>query len=125
MLQPLQSLLADLRTTFPDVRLMQLHAPEHDGLLQTLKHRRKDGRRTREQLRRLSRGGLLIVDGVEQLRWFDQARLIRSAKRNQQCLLCTAHGCVRGLALLHRTTVDRRIVTAMTRELIADAPAES
>lgn len=113
-----------LRESFDQVVKLHLHAPDTSTLLHRLQNRRVSARRAIESQQRLSRGGLLIIDGLEQLGFLDRIRLLRRARRRQQTLLATAHAPLAGLTTLYRTQIDVRLVRSLTEQLVAGAPPE-
>ena len=74
------------------------------------------------QIKHLPRGGLLILDGAEQLARLDFRRLCRQVRRRGLALLATSHGPISNVPILHRTVVTPQLVHGLTAELIEQAP---
>jgi energy-coupling factor transporter ATP-binding protein EcfA2 len=73
------------------------------------------------QQARLSDGGLLIVDGAEQLWRGDLGRLLRRIGRRGQSVLATSHAPLRGMPVLRETETDGDLVQSLTQSLLAHA----
>lgn len=120
----LYALRPGLHDSFEEVRYVQLSAPGSNRLRGRYIHMRRTARELFVRQAQLGHGGLLVVDGVEQLWRFDLWRLLRKAKRNGQAVLATSHHPVGGMRILHQTRVTRKLVRALTESLLADAAPE-
>ena len=78
--------------------------------------------RSRQTL--LGDGGLLIIDGAEQLLRVDLVRLMLSTHRHRQTLLATSHAPLGGMTILHRTRIDGDLVESLTQSLLQDTTPE-
>jgi len=64
---------------------------------------------------------LVVVDGYEQLSWWNRWRLKRWCRQRGAGLLVTAHA-AQGLPRLHTTTTSVDLLRTLVRELVADSP---
>lgn len=110
---------------FPDVVHLQLHAPSAGGPLSRIPHAIRTSSTVHQQQRRLCSGGLLIVDGAEQLGRMDRLRIGLMARRRQQTLLATSHRPLWGMEVLHKTVVSRDIVYSLTDTLLSKSPSQA
>ncbi|TWT83317.1 hypothetical protein CA13_47820 [Planctomycetes bacterium CA13] len=78
---------------------------------------------TREQSR-IKSGGLLIIDGLEQLSFPAILVIGIRAKRRGQQVLATSHHPILGFKTLHRTTLSAELVQELTEQLIDGIPSD-
>jgi energy-coupling factor transporter ATP-binding protein EcfA2 len=117
----LHSLGPWLSEAFPDIAKVHLFAPPSQRMLDRLQHARRWATIVHGQQARLRDGGLLIIDGLEQLWHRDLRRLLRKTSRQGQTLLATSHSPLAGMTILHRTHVDGKLVSSLARSLLSDA----
>ncbi len=117
----LHSLRTVLRDAFVDVEDVQLSGPPSVATLARCQHARRLAKQVYSHQDRLPRGGLLVVDGAEQLWRLGLAWLLRKAKRRGQAVLATSHWPVRGMTVLHETEVTSALVSSLTESLLAEA----
>jgi hypothetical protein len=117
----LHSLRPMLRDVFSEIKNVQLSAPSSVCRLARRQHARRAAKQLYSRQAQLRRGGLLVVDGAEQLWRLDLAWLLRKAKRRGQAVLATSHRPVLGMTILHETKVTRGLVSSLTESLLAEA----
>ena len=117
----IHSLRTVLRDAFADVEDVQLSGPPSVATLARCQHARRVAKQMYSRQNRLPRGGLLVVDGAEQLSRPGLAWLLRKAKRRGQAVLATSHWPVRGMTVLHETEVTGALVSSLTESLLAEA----
>ncbi|TWT52410.1 hypothetical protein Pla22_00340 [Rubripirellula amarantea] len=71
--------------------------------------------------RRLAGGGLLIVDGAEQLSRLGRIKLYRATRQRNQSLLMTTHQPFRSVPVLYRTEVSLSDLATLTLERVSDS----
>jgi hypothetical protein len=120
----LHSLGPWLSDAFSDIANLHLFAPPSQRVLDRLQHARSSATIVHAQQAKLRDGGLLIIDGLEQLWYRDLRRLLRKTSRRGQTLLATSHAPLAGMTILHRTHVDCRLVASLAQSLLADASAK-
>ncbi len=110
------------RSRFKQLSQIQTHACESSGWRASSRHRATVWRSVRHKLNQLGDGGLLIVDGLEQLSRFDRWRLVARAKARGLSILATSHSESVHFATLYRTEITRELVQSLAEELLEDAP---
>ena len=110
-----------LRDAFADVEDVQLSGPPSVAVFARCQHARRLAKQVYSRQACLPRGGLLVVDGAEQLWRPGLAWLLRRAKRRGQAVLATSHWPVRGMTVLHKTEVTSALVFSLTESLLAEA----
>lgn len=65
---------------------------------------------------------IVMIDGFEQLRWWQRRTLIGAATRAGTLLVLTAHRPFRNITTLHRTQVDDALARHLTQERLTDFP---
>jgi GTPase SAR1 family protein len=120
----LHSLGPWLSERFVDTKHLQLQASPSRAVLARRDHARRTARIVFSQQSRLCDGGLMIVDGAEQLGRLDLARLLRRIRRRRQAILATSHLPLRGMTVLHETNVSSNLVQSLTQSLVSNASHE-
>ena len=118
----LQTLWPDLSARYAEIDWVQTHACDRPGLVSRWSHRRRCDVTALSRPDRLAEGGLLVVDGIEQISTACRWRLIRRLRKKRQSLLATSHRPMTGLKTLYRTEVTPRLILTLTRRLMDDAP---
>jgi energy-coupling factor transporter ATP-binding protein EcfA2 len=92
-------------------------------------HHQESGNQRREaerllwqHARSLSPGGLLVVDGFEQLPWLQRGGIMWLAWWRSFHLLITTHAPLRGFRTIHIAETNDKIAWSLTTELLADYP---
>jgi hypothetical protein len=116
------SLVPLLSHRFQDWKQVQLTANPSQGFRSHFAHARSNALAVFAAQARLPDGGLLIVDGAEQLGWFARARLLGRIGKGRQSILATCHQPLPGMEVLHQATVDARLIKSLTRDLVDGAP---
>lgn len=116
----LQTLRPFLDQAFTEIENIRLSAAGSDRLRDRYGHLRLATKRLFELQNRLPSGGLLVVDGAEQLWRFHLARLNRIARRRGQAVLATSHSPIGGMPVLYRTVITPELVIALTEKLLAE-----
>ena len=65
---------------------------------------------------------LVVIDGFEQLRWFDRARLVWRAKHGELSLIVTTHKPSRWIPTLYRTSTNLVQAQQLLVRLLKDRP---
>ena len=120
----LHSLGPWLNERFAETANMQLFAPPSPGILDRLAHARQTAQQVRRRHDLLGDGGLLIVDGAEQLWRHDLARLLRRVHRRGQTVLATSHLPLPRMTILHETKVSRNLVVSLADSLLEGVSAD-
>ncbi|MCA9189460.1 MAG: FtsK/SpoIIIE domain-containing protein [Pirellulaceae bacterium] len=76
-----------------------------------------------EEMQDLPRGGVLAVDGYDELNWFRRWRLSRKCRRRGWGLLVTSHRDIR-IPTLIRTSVSRMQAITIVKELTEEWPVD-
>jgi hypothetical protein len=118
-----RTLLPQLRCRFTAVDVVQTHASPSRTWQARAVHARRLARATRDCQTKLPRGGLLVVDGLEQLHWLDRRRLIRAAARSNQWLLGTGHQPLGGFHTIFQTVVTAELLLGLTESLLQQTPS--
>lgn len=125
----LMTLMPRLRETFADVELVSLHAPPPQASwIARLRHRRGLARRVLERSHSATPGGVVVVDGIEQLGRLGTRTLHRIAERRRLGVLATSHRDIRRWTTLFRTRLHPALVSRLTDSLLAgstDAVADA
>ena len=122
----IHSLLPHLKEAFEidgcsQVHQLQLTMPLESDLWARFKHRRCARDAVNEVLAGLPGGGLLVVDGIEQLCNRDQKKLIQKTQRQNIFLLATSHQPVCKMGILYQTAVDVMLINSLVNGLLKDA----
>lgn len=117
----LHSLRPALCDAFADIENVRLFASASGRLLARCQHARRLTKQVYSLQAQLWRGGLLVVDGAEQLWRPDLTRLLRKARRRGQAVLATSHSPVGGMTILHETEVTSVLVSSLTESLLTEA----
>lgn len=103
------------------VRRMQFTMPLVNTPWSRFRHARGSFHAAVDCLRGLQPGGLLVIDGVEQLSSRGLRSLLRKARRRDLFLLATSHTRVAGLSILHQTVVNVMLIQSLADRLLEDA----
>ena len=114
----IHSLLPHLKEAFEidgcsQVHQLQLTMPLESDLWARFKHRRYARDAVNEVMAGLPGGGLLVVDGIEQLCHRDQKQLIQKTQRQNIFLLATSRKPVYKMGILYQTAVDAMLVNSL------------
>lgn len=120
----LHSLGPLLEDAFEHIASVQLFAPTSERFLPRLEHARRIFSAVSLQQAGLPDGGLLIVDGAEQLWRLDVWRLIRRVVSRGQAILVTSHTPIGGLTTIHHSQVNDSLIRELTETLLASEPPE-
>lgn len=104
------------------VRVIQLTTPLDGSFWTRGKHARDSARLAVGCLGELSRGSLLVIDGVEQIKLRELKRIARMVRKRGLFLLATSHVGLANLAVLHQTEVDGMLIRSLADHLLAGAP---
>ncbi|KAA5541383.1 hypothetical protein FYK55_17585 [Roseiconus nitratireducens] len=118
----LHTFLPKLQHAYPQVAFHQLCHDPRDSLRRRFADRVQAGRRIRAALSSLPAGGLLVVDGWEQLGRLSRWWISRSSGSNKVTLLVTAHHRPAGFTVIHETAASSQLVRALAKELTKDSP---
>ncbi|MDG2221857.1 MAG: hypothetical protein P8L85_10775 [Rubripirellula sp.] len=110
-----------LNSRFGVVRHVQFCHERQQHLAARMRVRYRMIQQLRSQIKNLPRGGLLTLDGAEQLARFEFRLLCRKIRRRGVALLATCHTPISNVHILHRTVVTPQLVSDLTEELIANA----
>lgn len=72
-------------------------------------------------LRAVAPGGVLVIDGAEQLPAIVRQWIARKSQRARQFVLVTSHHNLAGFATLHRTKLSPALINGLVSELLSDA----
>ncbi|TWU43818.1 NACHT domain protein [Novipirellula aureliae] len=103
----LQTLLPNLQTAFCDFAKVHLIASQPCQ------------RPIMEASNGLVSGGLLVVDGMEQLATWQRKFLLWRSKRRNHSILATAHRPLRGFEILQTTALSAQKIRELTKQRIA------
>lgn len=117
----LHSLRPAISKVFNEIEYVQLSAPRSDRFLDRSANASRAANQLYAQQAQLPHGGLLVVDGAEQLWRLDLAWLLRKAKRYGQAVLATSHFPVGSMTILHETKVTSGLVLSLTESLLTEA----
>ena len=118
----LHTLTPRLKSRFAVVHHLQFCQEYHPHLTARLRNRYRMVLKLRSQTKDLPSGGLLTLDGAEQLTRVELRLLCRRIRRRGLALLATCHAPISNLPILHRTVVTPQLIQDLTEELIAQAP---
>ena len=117
----LSSLQPLLSVRYPRTVTVQLHAPESGRRWRQFQNAAANASRVFGTASQLPAGSLLVVDGIEQLSWWDRWRLRWYARRNRFHMLATSHMPLFGFSTLYVTSASRPLVEYLCHGLLADA----
>lgn len=119
----LVTLMPMLREAFAGADLVALHAPSpQTSWIARIRHRRTLTRRVLARFRSAAPGGIVVVDGVEQLGRLGTRAICQIAGRRRLAVLVTSHRDVHGMTTLFRTRLHPGLVSRLTDSLLADSP---
>ncbi len=107
---------------FAAVTAVHLCGPATISWWSHARHRLRAMRRVRSEQAGLVDGGLLVVDGAEQLGRSDWRRLLSLARRRGQAVLATSHRELAGMEVLHRTGNSPELIRSLTQWLVRGKP---
>ena len=120
----LHSFLPKLQRGYPKVAFQALNNDPSLSLKARFAERYRAGKRIRHELNELPSGGLLIVDGWEQLGRATRWRTTKRAASRKVTLLVTAHHRTPGWSVLHETQLTSKLIRALANDLLKDHPYE-
>lgn len=100
---------------------LQLTMPLDNTRWSRFRHARESVSAAFDCLRGLRPGGLLVIDGIEQLKSMHLRSLLRKSKSRGVYLLATSHTGVAGLSVLYQTVVDVMLIKSLANRLLEDA----
>ena len=103
------------------VRRLQFTMPLDKTWWSRFRHARESVNAAFDCLSSLRPGGLLVIDGIEQLKSMHLRSLIRKSRSRRVFLLATSHTGVAGLSILHQTVVDVMLIQSLADRLLEDA----
>ncbi|MCG8649721.1 MAG: ATP-binding protein, partial [Pirellulales bacterium] len=118
----LQSLSPHLQEAFADLRVIRTHAVSQTGWAAGLAHQRRTFHLVGDQQSQLACGGLLVIDGLEQLTDWNRRRVLRTARRRGHCVLGTSHRHLHSFTMLYRTRITPELIKHLTALLLANSP---
>lgn len=118
----LHTFLPLLQKSYPKVAFHQLNNDPTLGFLKRFKERVGASKRIRKELYELPAGGLLVIDGWEQLSWLARRRVVGSSIGHRLTLLVTCHRRLPGWTLLHETKASPELIRWLAKDLLSDSP---
>ncbi|MFG0266940.1 MAG: ATP-binding protein [Rhodopirellula sp. JB055] len=118
----LHGIAESLQTQFPGGKWIQLTGEPERSPLRGFSCVLANDRAVGEVQSAVSPGGVLVVDGAEQLSPWGRYQLRRRAQRAGHACLVTAHRDLRGFHVLHRTKVTAKLIEGLLHELLRDHP---
>ncbi len=118
----LATLMPTLKSHYPAIAPVQLSATASSRWLAQLFHLRRMSSLVSAHQRTLIDGGLIVIDGAEQLSRLAWLRIVSTARRRRQTVLATSHRELDGGDVLFRTGNTPAMVRWLTESLIAEAP---
>tara|TARA_R110002072_G_scaffold161403_2_gene312944 strand:+ start:1605 stop:2369 length:765 start_codon:yes stop_codon:yes gene_type:complete len=111
-----------LQAEFPGGKWIQLTADPNHSAVAGISSMLLNDRAASEAQATVSPGGVLVLDGAEQLSPWGRFRVRRRALRAGHVCLATAHHDLRGFHVLHRTKVTAKLIEDLLAELLRDHP---
>ncbi|WDQ16510.1 nSTAND1 domain-containing NTPase [Rhodopirellula sp. P2] len=118
----LHGMAESLQAEFPGGKWIQLTGEPDRSPLRRCSSVLANDRAVREVQSTVSAGGVLVVDGAEQLSPWGRFQLRRRAQRAGHACLVTAHRDLRGFHVLHRTQVTAKLIEDLLQELLREHP---
>ncbi|WP_236696231.1 ATP-binding protein [Rhodopirellula islandica] len=118
----LHGIAESLQAEFPGGKWIQLTGDPDRPPLRGVSSVLANDRAVGEVQATVSPGGVLVVDGAEQLSPWGRFHLRRRARRAGHACLVTAHRDLRGFHVLHRTRVTAKLIEDLLHELLRDHP---
>ena len=109
----LHTFLPKLQASFPKVSFHQLNNDPSLGVTKRMSERLRNGKRIRDELLELPKGGLLVVDGWEQMLRSSRWRITKSAVARRVILLSTCHHRLPGWTLLYETKTTPKLIRSL------------
>ncbi|MCC9641040.1 ATP-binding protein [Rhodopirellula sp. JC740] len=119
----LHDVTPELQSEFPGGQWVQLTGDPRAGFFERWLSRRENARAVLRVQRQVAPGGVLVVDGGEQLWSWARFRLRRRIRTAQQFCLMTAHRDLAGFVTIHRTEANENVIRELLRELLKQHPA--
>jgi hypothetical protein len=120
----LHTFLPKLQQSYPKVAFEQLVQDPTLGIVKRLRQQLRASKRIRRELAGLAKGGLLIIDGWEQLGPLARWQIMAKASAKQVTLLATAHRHLPGWTVLFETGASLNMVRSLANDLLHDSPFE-
>lgn len=117
----IETLMPELRDRFTHITSVRTNASTATSVFGRLRDARQNSKLAHDRLARADSGGLLIVDGIEQLSATGRQSLVRKARRAGQSVLATSHAGIRQFVTIYRTTLTPQLVSRLTRSLLGHA----
>lgn len=118
----LHTFLPKLQKAFPKVVFQQLSNDPSVGLVKRIRTRIQASKRIRKQLYALPKGGLLVIDGWEQLSWLARRRIASSSLTQGVTLLVTSHRRLPSWTSIHETRISPEMVRSLAKDLLRESP---
>ncbi|MCM2371718.1 ATP-binding protein [Aporhodopirellula aestuarii] len=115
----LRELAATLEQEMPGGQWIQLTGPEPTSKM-PFRDTIANVRSVRQLQRSVSPGGVLVIDGGEQIPAFARWWLAWRARRNGHFCLITSHADVAGFTTLYRTGLSPDLIKDLVEELLSD-----
>lgn len=120
----LSALSIVLREQFCEICHLQFQSPQRSAVTARFGHPWRNCFDLLRRQTKLSDGGLLVIDGVEQLSVLGSLLVRLAAWRRSQAILATGHVPLVGFPLLYRTSVSGDLVRRLTDELLSESTPE-
>ncbi|WP_461508407.1 P-loop NTPase family protein [Rhodopirellula baltica] len=111
-----------LQEKFPGGKWIQLTADPNRSPIAVVSSMLQNDRAAIETQATVSPGGVLVIDGAEQLSPWGRFRIRRRAQQAGHVCLATAHRDLRGFHVLHRTKVTAKLIEDLLAEVLRDHP---
>lgn len=121
----LNTMASDLEQHFPGGQWVQLTRPIHAGWIAWLKELTGNALVTLRAQSNVELGGVLVIDGAEQLPPGVRALARYRAWMAGQFILITTHSPRRGFVCLYRTSLNRNLIEGMLDELLGPITDEA
>ena len=123
----LHCLAGELDSTMTGGCWVQLQRGQNQGLISRLVEIRENLAATWHAQSSVSDGGVLVIDGAEQLpfwvRWIVRQRTMGRGANRHYCLI-TAHRPMKGFQTLHETIVEIEVIESLLDELLSSCDDE-
>jgi energy-coupling factor transporter ATP-binding protein EcfA2 len=117
----LRSLLPVLRLRYDKIHSLQTQSCPESGWAAAMRHRRQTADVVSAAEAELGPGGLLVIDGIEQLSRSTRRR-VRRRIRDGGALLATSHRPLGGIPTLYCTRLTPSLVAELTDRLLESSP---
>jgi hypothetical protein len=116
----LHTLGRDLELRFPGGRWVQLTRSSGPLISERMFETLSNIRVTFRAQKQVAQGGVLVIDGAEQLPGWARAKVVRNARKWNQLCLITTHDHVKDFETIHETSIDPCVVGSLVVELLKD-----